>query len=297
MTISVGSSGTQTTNLANSYVKMMKLIVKSKAPLVKKFKTSANPVQKRHTWTYDTVATPTSVNATAEGAEEATAAPADLGQGVNDCQIIQKGYAVSGTQEVTLYQGVDNYLALQKKKAIETIGLDLEWAVLNGTGLSTGARNMKGIRAFASANTDCTATGEATAFATTAGEDAVNTMLTAMWEVGATADMLICSAVNQGKIDKWSGYNSKFQDVSNSELNSTITVYRAKTGRVEVLMHAMANATDIYGVVSDDCYVAYLRPPKTKMLPETVDGIPFVARMEATLEVRGPYSAAYTVLS
>ena len=297
MALTTGSSATQTTALGNSYVKMMKLIIMAKAKLVNKIGTSENPVQKHHTWTYDSIAIPSSVNASTEGADEATEAPVDLGEGANDCQIINKGYSISGTQAKTLYQGVDNYLLLQKKKAIETIGLDLEWAVLNGTGRSTGAREMKGIRAFASANTACSATATSTTFSASAGEDALNSILSSMWLKGALADLVIVSSTNKGRIDKWSGYNTRFQDTKDGKLVSTLSVYAAKTTEVEILMHAMANDTNVYAIVSEDKKVAYFRTPYTKMLPESMDGIPFVARMEATLEDRGPYSSAYVVIS
>jgi hypothetical protein len=106
------------------------------------------------------------------------------------------------------------------------------------------------------------------------------------------------NSTNKGNIDKWSGYNTRFQNVENGKLMARISVYGAQSGQeVEILMHAMANATDVYAVVTEDCYIAYLDKPFTRELEPNTDGIAFAALMEATLEVRGPYSAGYVVLS
>ena len=296
-----GESYTQSTALANSYVKVMKLILKSKAKLLNKLKQKGGVTQKNHTWTYDSVATPASVSAAVEGAAITPDAPGDLSEGTNYCQIVKKSYSISGTQDATMYQGVDSYLALQKKKALEFVGINIEWAILNGTGNSgaTGTgREMKGIRAFASANTDCDATATSTTVSGTAGEVAVNSMLTLMWAQGADADLIICSSANKANLDAWSAYNTRFQDTKDGKIMSTVNVYGARTGvQIELMMHALANDTDIYGVVTDDLYVAYMRPTNTRDLPRSMDGIPFLALAEATLECRGVYSCGYVIIS
>lgn len=297
-TDSVGSTIDQNTGIQDSFNKVLKIMLGSQAQLVNRLKT-VSVIQPVHNFYYTAVATPSSVNAAIEGATITATAAADLTAGTNWTQIIPCTYGMSKTQIASTYK-VGELLTINKERALKKIGLDLEWAVLNGTGLAattaTGGQ-MKGIRAFAAANTGCSATATSSSVSASAGEGQVNAMLTLMWSYGALADLVICNSTNKGNIDKWTAGLTRTNETKDGRLVAVIDSYKAKTGQVEIMMHAACASTDIYGVVEGDLAIGYLRTLKTEMLAPIQDGVMFDARLEATLECRGLYSAGYVVVS
>ena len=292
-----GESYTNDVGIENSWVKTVRMIVKDRAPLLKILETS-KATQFLHQWQYDSVAKPSSNNASIEAAETTTAAPADLTNGLNWCQIVKTAYAVSGTQVATNYNGIKDYLAYQRKKAMKKNGLDFEYALEVGTGLvgdATTAREVKGLSTWCTGQNSTTAT--TTTFNTSAGEEALNSVLQAIYEDGEEANTVILSPANKKKVSNWTNSNTKYQDRSEKKLMNLISVYESDFGTVEFYISTMIGDANVCVFDREALKIAYLRPTFSQDLAITGDFVPFQIITEGTLEVLNPDATGAVVIS
>ncbi len=301
MTQSMGNLYQQSAALADSFVKTMKLVVKDKAPLFQNLRES-KATQKIHTWNQDSVAQPGSNNASGEGSDTTLSAPADFTVSTNYTQIIKVGYSISGTQAVAEYQGVEDYLAYQKGKAMKKLTLDLEYALVNGTGAAGNnttaaatAREMRGLAYWCTAaNTANLASGAN--WSGTAGQAALDDVLALMYADGGSPDTVLCSITRKRGVDEWTSGVVKNLDATKKKLINTIAVYESSMGTVELLMHTMCGDTNIYAFEMDSLKIAYLRKPFSEMLGKSGDAIPFHCVTEATLEARNTIGGVGAVI-
>lgn len=306
--MATGETYTASAALKQSYLKSMLLVAKSETPLISKYLgKGTKPVNKVHYFAVDKIAYPTSNNASVEGAElyqsgantvatTASSVPANVTENFNYTQIIKKVMTISGTQQAVEYNGIGNYLAHQEKKALKTIAMDLEYAVMlapGAAGDATTARQMRGIGYWAE-NVGTTATATSTAT-----ETGVNTVLQAMFLDGSAADLLIVEPTYKKIIDAWTANGAtRYIMTSEKEVVATVNVYDSTYGRIILQMHAILASSGKIMIIKKDAFkISYLREPKIEVLGKNGDGWAFQAIMEATLECVDPDGAGQLTVS
>lgn len=297
-----GETYTQSTGIKQSLLDVMKLVVQDKTPLVSQLKTSRG-IQKVHLWDSDRISQATANAGLVEGAAAADTAPADMTQSTNYMQIVGSSYSISGTQAATAYAGVGDYVKYQLKKAMKKMAMDVEYALINGTGAtgsSSVAREMRGLAYWATANTACSAALASATFTGTAGEKAFNDVLEGLSELGTLPNTSLVSGANIRSISGWTSNGAtRFRDVASDTLNAMVAVYRSSFGDIKLLLHTMTGDSYVYLGDMNELYIAYLtgREPKNYPLAKLGDSERFQVVTECTLEVRDPLSWGYVSLT
>ena len=296
-----GNTYDNATGLKQSLLDAMKLIVRDKAPLIKRLGMGMKPKQKNHLFDVDYVAQPTANNASVEGADAVESTPADFTQNTNYTQIVREDYKISGTMEASEYAGVKSQLAYQKKKSLKKIGIDLEYAIINSTGAAgnaSTARQMRGFAHWATANTAATATVAGSALSASTGQNAVDGVLEVLFEAGGASRLILLSILNKRRISDWTNAGATRQIFTkDTTLTRTIDVYTSVMGKNEVMGHTMAGDTNVYCLDDREFKIAYMRKPFSTPLGKVGDSHRFLQLTEATLEVHNPEAIGVVVLT
>jgi len=237
-----------------------------------------------HEWLEDELRQP-GENAKKEGAdyEIEDANPRD--RKGNYTQIFEHGYEVSGTQEAVLKAGIKSEIAYQMRKAMKEIAKDVEWAIINNLASSAGSattpRKMGGIQAFVTTNVlDNGGTPRELT------EDLFNDGIQQAWEAGGDPDLAVCSGSKKRKISSFTAGITKTMSADDKRLIAAIDVYESNFGVVRIMPHRMMPDDRIFILEKGRWKISYLRPFKTKPVPETKDAIAKVIIGELTLEAR-----------
>jgi hypothetical protein len=265
-----------------------------------------------HSWLEDDLRKPM-LNAQPEGgALVATPAPTRKLM-FNVTQIMEAGYAVTGTQEVVAKHGVKSELGYQMQKAAKELALDHEYALINNgdlvadttiaTGggqnppgvagvLGTGVRKFRGLAHFLTSNI----VNETGAVLT---EDNLNTAIQDAWEAGGNPKRAYMSANNKRAASKFAdtGNRSVNFDHKESKLHVAIRYYESDFGVIEMFPHRLFN--DNLVLVVDPTYIklADLRPVHRETIAKTTDSINGVLLGETTLEVRAESAHAKILIA
>ncbi len=238
-----------------------------------------NTTHEWSTYEHDSVA----VNAQVEGASfqyGTLTAPSRLS---NYTQIFSKTFQVSNTQQAVDPAGMEDEYAFRVQVALEALGRDIEYALINGTansGASGTGRRAKGILAFITSNIS---TGTGTGRALTEAE--LNSTIQSAYDDGGRPDWLLCSYTQQSKIAALMSSNREYND-GNTTFTSQVLVYQSPFGRLAVEGDSQIAADTITVLQKDMWAVAQLRPVKKMDTPETADAKNGVVIGELTLEGR-----------
>lgn len=246
-----------------------------------------------HEWPVFNIARPTSITFVAEGAdftEEANPQPTRSG---NITAIISRSVRISGTEQAVDPAGMGDVKAFQKTNALRKLKADMEFALLRGAGLVSGAsgtaRQMAGINSVISTNLTARASG--TSMSVTELED----ILQNSWDATGTeyvAKVVLCPMGIKRKI-------TTFTTRVTHNANSTDTVYNnigffdsTAAGMVKIVPHKdvinATGSTHVYALNLNMFKMTFLkgREPKFEMLAKIGDADRGHYITEMTLESR-----------
>ena len=230
-------------------------------------------------------------NAVTEGNNATASAAVATSRTGNYCQISQKTFTISGTQEAINKAGRDSEIAYQTAKKAKELARDMEYSfVINPTssaGCSNNARLSKGLDGWISTN--CTYGGASVGASVTLSVGHLNDCLQTIWAAGGFPKHVLCGAFQKRTI---SGFSTNTRNVASSakELTQTVDVFDSDFGRLQIRLHHQINTTIPAKVIilgdMEHWNKAFLRPIKRTELAKTGDATTFQMIAEYTLESR-----------
>ena len=243
-----------------------------------------------HEWGVFNLARPTSNTFTAEGADYADQNLTTPTRSTNFTAILTEAVRVSGTERALDTITHQDPMQFQKAKRLPYFKARMEFAVLNGgavvSGASGTARQMAGINSVISTN--LTARSSGTSFSATELEDILQNSWDAVGQ-GDVADTLLCTMGIKRKI---AGFTTRVTQYNNStkDINADVMTYEASSGMVKIIPHKdvinATGSTHVYALKLDNFKMAFLsgREPKFEDLPKTGDSSRGWFITEMTLE-------------
>lgn len=229
-------------------------------------------------------------NSVQEGFDAAASAAVPTSRTGNYCQILQKAFTISGTQEAINKAGRDSEIAYQTAKKAKELARDIEYAlVINATssaGCSNNKRMLKGLDGWISTNCVYAAAASiGVSKALSAG--LLNDGLQVVWAAGGFPRYVLCGAFQKRAI---SGFSTNTRNVAAGakELVDAVDVYDSNFGRLQVRLHHQINTTIPAKVFilgdMDHWNKAWLRPVRRTELAKTGDATKYQMIAELTLE-------------
>ena len=250
--------------------------------------------QTLHEWGDLYLSRPTSNAGAIEGNEATFSAPTAATRKNNICQIIEKTFAVTGTEiEVDKVSPVDAY-ARESGKALRNWKMQLEFALLRGTkasGSSGVAREMQGLRNWVVDEGLYTQRASGTSLT----EVEFNDIVSAVWGVTNDEDvfdLVLTTMKRKQDISKFTAGSTKNIDAKDKRLVNSIMVYESDGGVHEIRAHKDMVANEVLCFKKDSIGIAYLREPKVAELAKTGDSKKGQIIGEATIEVMGARAMA-----
>lgn len=274
----------QTYDAATNHEDLTDVLVKlgqMKTPVFSSLKkvSASNTLHETSTYSQDAAAT----NAQVEGASYSYSALTAPARVTNYTQIFRKTFQVSNTQQAVNPAGMADEYAFRVQVALESIGRDIEKALVNGTansGASGTGRRLKGI--LASITTEIS-TGTGTGRALKATE--INSALQGVYENGGEPDWMLCPFGQLNKIAALADADRVYND-GNTTITQNVMVYQSPFGQLSVQGDSQMPTTQIALLQKDMWAVAQLRPVKKTDTPETADAKNGVVQGELTLEAK-----------
>ncbi|MGJ0430873.1 DUF5309 domain-containing protein [Methylobacter sp.] len=247
-------------------------------------------------WQMDSLAAPAS-NAQLEGDVAPSAVFSATTRVGGYTQIFAKTASVSGTVQATNKAGRGkDELAYQLTKKTKELKRDIEWALINNdvqnAGNATTARQTRGLAGWIDSNYDIGAGATMPAYSTnTARTAAGNRALTEsllknviqqVYAAGGDPDVIMTNPKQRQVISGFSSSNTRFQDVADKTLVSTISIYESDFGTLKIVANRFqdltsgsttytANQGTVYVMETGRLASAYLRNFQTKDLAVTGD--------------------------
>lgn len=236
-----------------------------------------------HQWLKDSVSRATAVPSYAEGADVADRVLTNPTRGTNYVQEVVKRWNVSQKQEDSTNAGYSSAAAYYKAKALKEWKVDVEYALLWGTGISgvsgTGYE-MTGLRKSITTNFTSMPSGA------TVTSTLFNNWMEGLFDYNTdlTFNVYTSMRVKRG-ISAFTTSNTKNVNAAENRVIEKISVYEADTGTFNLFPHndipggSKSNAGTLGGILAinpDAFKIAFLHKP------EFMD-----------LAVSGPYKAGY----
>lgn len=256
--------------------------------------------QTYHEWQTDTLRSSAN-NAHIEGDDTTATAVSPTARLGNYTQIFKNAFTLSDTLESTDRAGRAQEAAYQKVKYGREMKLDVEKALFDNNarvaGNSTTARELAGVPAWLTSNTDAGSTGaDATGDGTDARTDGtartfaetqMNTVLQSIWENGGNPNSVYLSAANQTIAAGFEGNAPRrHTDTGDGTINNFIDIYVTSWGRVEFIPSREVRSRDVLILQDDMWAIAEQRAMSSTKLAKTGDSEKYQMVMEATLESR-----------
>lgn len=238
-----------------------------------------NTLHEWSTYEHDSAA----ANAQIEGATYSYGSLTAPSRLTNYTQIFRKTFQVSNTQQAVDPAGMEDEYAFRVQVALESIGRDIEKALVTGSGNSGASgtgRELKGIMGFIATNIS---SGTGTGRALTEAE--LNSLIQDCYENGGRPDWLLGSYTQVNKLAQLMSSDRTYND-GNKEFTSQMLVYSSPFGRLMVEGDSQVADTELAVLQKDMWAVAQLRPVAKKDTPETADAKNGVLIGELTLEAR-----------
>lgn len=253
-------------------------------------------------WQTDELAPPTN-NKVVQGNEPTPNAIVPTVRLGNRTQISEKTYAVTGTQEAVAKAGRRSEVSYQDVKKMVELKRDIEFAALQNTtaiaAAAATAPQARGVLGFIYDSTSHASDGEdpdpVTNTAPVDGtpraftEALLNEAATKAWENGAKANLSLFLPSQQRAI--FSGFDAdstRFSNISDDELNATISIYRGDFGTYKVINSRYQRQRDVFGIDPSLWAIATLRPFRAQELAKTGDNVKKMVNTEWTLICDAP---------
>jgi hypothetical protein len=241
-----------------------------------------------HEWQTDELASPTA-NAQIEGNETTATAVTAPTRVTNYCQILDKKFAISETQEVVDKAGRSSEANYQTQKNLKELATDIEYAfVVNSaaaSGASGTARQLKGIAGFVTTNKNSATAARALS------ASIMDDVLKTVWAAGGDPDVILLPGGQKVAFGNTTNFAGQTRNVSTdaAKYSNAIDVYESNFGTLRlVLSHVMnAHATlsaQLFTLEMAKFRKAWLRPVKRTPLAKTGDSQRFLIVAEVTLE-------------
>ena len=240
---------------------------------------------KVHSWVIDPIATTSSQSGTAENTDTSYAAtnPTLL---TNTTQIIEKGIAVSASDQNTKHAGFSDRFAREKVKKMMEWKQQLEFSAVAGalvSGTGTAGRTMKGIAGFASTLTSTLASGVSLTSAM------LNAYLGNAWDAGADHDTILVPRALKERISMFTQNTTQQIDAKEYTSVGRIDVYQSDFGSQEVVKHRYVN--NISGAVTN-ALVTYI---KDYVSVGVMDEVHYEERAKTGYYMKGAIVGEYTM--
>lgn len=205
------------------------------------------PVYNRiHSWVSDPITAQTAGSGTAELTDTSYAAtnPTIM---LNSTQIIEKGIAVSMSDQNMKHAGFTDRFAREQTKKMKEWKQNLEISATVGTmvtGTGTGVRTMQGFVRYATL-----ATAHSGVSLTS---DMLNGFLANAWTAAGDHDTILCNSVIKSRISQFVTPNTRNVAASDAEQVGRVDVYDSDYGRVDIVLHRYINnaAANTYNVMA-----------------------------------------------
>jgi hypothetical protein len=255
-------------------------------------------------WQTDNLGTALTTNAQLEGdviAASAITATVRLG---NYVQIMDKRFAITGTEEAVKKAGRKSEIAYQTAKKGKELKRDMEAAFTSiqvaVAGGATTARQSACFDSWLKTNTDNGAGGSNYAYTTTpitartAGtaraftEVILKTVIRKQWNAGGEPKLLMVGPYNKTIASTFVGIADNRYNVKGDSPTTIIgaaDIYVSDFGNVNIVPNRFQPEFSAYIVDPEHVNIGVLRPFHTEELAKTGDGRPFAVRIEAGIEV------------
>jgi hypothetical protein len=240
-----------------------------------------------HEWQTDVLDSP-AANARIEGNTAAASAITATTRLTNPTQILGKTYQITDTEDVVDKAGRDKESAYQQSLKLKALSTDIEYALVINSSANTGAtgtaRQLKGVAGFIATNVT-TGTGTGNEALT---ETMFNDNLALIWAQGGKPSECIAGSTQKRAISAFTGNNTRFINMSQSQIEAAVDVYRSDFGNVAIRLHyimnsALSSAIIIFGE-KRLWRTAWLRKPNTEKLARVARATMYDIECELTLE-------------
>jgi hypothetical protein len=280
-----------------------------KTPLLNMAK-KAEANQTFHEWNTDSLAAQNLGNAQVEGDVPSNIVVAPTVRLGNYCQISGKTIEISGTSQAVVAAGGTNKMGYQLLKKSKELKRDMEGILTNNAakaaGSSTTARISAGLPAWIATNIQFQTGGSPSGANPSEGspyngtqprtynsakgaitEAQVKTVLQLIYKnSGESPEYALCSPANKQNISAFTGPGTRFIEVEDKVLMTSVDVYESDFGEVKIIPDIfLATSGDVYFVNPNYLRVAYLRPFQTIPLAKVADADQKMLLCEYTLEL------------
>lgn len=240
-----------------------------------------------HEWQTDTLDAP-SANARIEGNTTAATAITATARVTNYTQILGKTFQVTDTEDVVDKAGRDKESSYQQALKLKALATDIEYALVINSAVATGAtgtaRQLKGVLGWITTNVT-TGTGTATETLT---ETMFNDTLALIWAQGGKPQDAIMGSVQKRKVSAFTGNNTRFINMTQSQIEAAVDVYKSDFGNIAIHLHYIVHtaAADKLIILGERRLwrKAWLRRPSTEKMARVARATMYDIEGELTLE-------------
>lgn len=267
----------------------------------------ADAKQTNHEWNTDSLASQNLSNAAVEGDNPTDITLTPTVRLGNYTQISVKTVQISGTSQAVVAAGGSNKMGYQLLKKSKELKRDMEGILTQNqakaAGSSTTARNLAGMPAWLGTNvvfqTGGTPSGANPAALTGVDTRTYNGTTVALTEAqvksvlqlvyknsGECPEYALVSPVNKQAVSAFAGPGTRFIEVEDKTLMTSVDVYESDFGEVKMIPDIfLAHSGDVFFINPNYVRCAYLRPFQTIPLAKTGDSDQKELLVEYTLEL------------
>jgi hypothetical protein len=248
-------------------------------------------------------------NATIEGDDAALSVATTPSRVGNYCQTLNYAFGISTQQQAIRKYGVSDEKGRQTFKFGKAIANDFEAIIMNNQARVVGgagtAAKLRGLPSWITTNVSRGATGANGSASTAATDGTQRNFIEALFKgvivscaTNSNAMPTVVMAGITGRANlssQLSGNTTRFNDMMDSTLNASITVYRSDYGNLKLVPNVRMRERDMFFISPDYIKIRTLEPLQRKKLADTGLSEKYQMWMNKTLEVSN--EAAHGVLA
>lgn len=234
-------------------------------------------------WPIESLDAADGANANIEGDDASTDAATTPARVGNYTQLVDKTLQVSTTQNAIRKYGAKNEFARQKAKKGKELKRDMETIMLSNqarvVGAAGTAQKMRGLPSWYTTN-DNRGSGGSDGSSSAAATDGTqrnftealfrSTLVTAITNANDLPSLVMAGPANRANLSsQLSGNSSRFYEVKDGTLNSSISVYRSDFGPLKFVMNRFQRERDMHFVSPEYLEIRTLEPMQYQDLART----------------------------